>query len=117
MAGFLTKRERAERIVDAVRRAARGEVCITGGQRARALFWQQEVGERWARLTRREREVLRLPAQGLDNAAISSTLGVQLRTVEQHITNILDKLALSSRLEAASWMRDHMPKDLWKSTA
>jgi len=60
--------------------------------------------------------VLRLTAQGLDNATIAGALGVRIRTVEQHITNILDKLGASSRLEAAMWVRDHLPEGLWKST-
>lgn len=57
--------------------------------------------QRWESLTGRKREVLRLLAQGLDNAAIAEALGVKVRTVEQHITGILGKLGVASRLEAA----------------
>ncbi len=116
VAGFLTKDEGTHRLVEAVRSAAQGEAFITGGQLARALRWRKEVGERWERLTEREREVLRMVAQGLDNAAIARALGVRVRTVEQHVTHILDKLGLAARLEAAVWVRDHLPEDLWKST-
>jgi len=94
--------------VDAVRRAARGEVLITGGQWARAFQWQQTVGARWKRLTERERQVLRLMAQGLDNNSIAKTLCITLKTVECHVTRILDKLGVHSRQEALVWAHTHL---------
>ncbi|HDD24312.1 MAG TPA: response regulator transcription factor, partial [Chloroflexi bacterium] len=62
--GFLTKDEPPQRLVEAIRRAACGEVLITGGQLARTYSWQKEVGERWESLTEREREVLALIVRG-----------------------------------------------------
>ena len=115
-AGFVTKDEATENLVAAIRRAVRGEVLFSREQLARAEHWREAVGQKWERLTKREQEVLRLVAQGLDNATIAGALGVQIRTVEQHVTNILDKLGIDSRLEAAVWVRDHLPEDLWKST-
>jgi two-component system response regulator NreC len=116
VAGFLTKEEAPQRLVEAVRRAARGDVLISGEQLARARHWREEVGERWESLTEREREVLRLLTQGLDNVTIADEMRVTVRTVESHVTNILRKLEVSSRLEAATWARDRLPDDLWKST-
>ena len=115
-AGFVVKEEAPETVVEAVRRASRGEVFFSGEQRARARCWREEVGERWESLTEREREVLRWLAEGLDNAAIAETLCVTVRTVECHVTSILSKLGVASRLEAAVWVHDHLPDDLWKST-
>jgi len=94
--------------VDAVRRAARGEVLITGGQWARAFQWQQTVGARWKRLTERERQVLRLMAQGLDNQAIAQALHITPKTVECHVTRILAKLGMHSCREALAWARDNL---------
>ena len=54
-----------------------------------------------ARLTRREREVLQLLADGADTEEIASRLTVSVTTVRNHIQNILDKLGVHSRLEAA----------------
>ena len=116
VAGFVVKEEAPETVVEAVRRASRGEVFFSGEQRARARCWREEVGARWESLTEREREVLRLLAEGLDNAAIAEALCVTVRTVECHVTSILSKLEVASRLEAAVWVHDHLPDDLWKST-
>ncbi|MCX7681684.1 MAG: helix-turn-helix transcriptional regulator [Anaerolineae bacterium] len=91
----------------AIRCAAR-EVLISGEQRARAVRWQQGVGVRWKRLTGREREVLRLLVQGLDNQAIAQRLGIAPRTVECHITHILDKLGVRTCREALVWARDNL---------
>ena len=115
-AGYLLKEEAPETIVAAVRVAARGEVLFSGEQYARARRWAEEVGERWESLTEREREVLTLVVEGLSNAAIAEALSVTERTVEYHVTNILGKLGVESRLEAAAWVREHLPDDLWKST-
>lgn len=116
IAGFIIKSASAERLVDAIRRAARGEILFNGEQLARACRWQERVERKWESLTKREQEVLRLLAQGLDNETIAQVLYIATRTVEFHITNILSKLEVSSRLEAVTWVHDHLPNNLWKST-
>ena len=106
-AGFLTKDESPQKLVEAIRRAACGEVLITGEQLARAYSWRREVGERWESLTEREREVLRLLVKGQSNAAISEELCITVGTVECHVTSILSKLNVTSRQEAIVWVKDH----------
>jgi DNA-binding NarL/FixJ family response regulator len=54
-------------------------------------------------LTSRERQVLILLAQGLTNEQISRDLVVVVKTVEKHVANILMKLGLKNRTEAAAW--------------
>ena len=54
-------------------------------------------------LTPREREVLRLVAQGRTNREIANTLFVSHRTAATHVANILGKLGVSSRTEATAW--------------
>ena len=115
-AGFVAKEEAPETVVEAVRRASQGEVFFSGEQRARARRWREEVGERWESLTEREREVLRLLAEGLNNVAIAERLCVTIRTVECHVTSIFSKLGVASRLEAVAWIYKHLADDLWKST-
>ena len=115
-AGFVVKEEAPETVVAAVRRAARGEVLFSGEQYARARRWREEVGARWESLTEREQEVLRLLAEGLNNRAIAKRLCVTIRTVECHVTSILSKLGVASRLEAVAWAHKHLPDNSWKST-
>lgn len=53
-----------------------------------------------ARLTRRQRDVLRLLAEGMPNSAIASTLGLTLSTVKGHVSKILDSLGVENRTQA-----------------
>jgi DNA-binding NarL/FixJ family response regulator len=57
-------------------------------------------------LTEREREVLRLIAQGLNNAAIAERLTLSPKTVSNHISNIFNKLQVADRAEAIVRARD-----------
>lgn len=59
------------------------------------------------RLTRREVEVLRLVATGKPNKAIAAELCLSEKTVDRHISNIFDKLDVSSRTAAAAWAYEH----------
>ena len=65
-------------------------------------------------LIEREREVLDLLAEGLDNATSAEALCVTTKTVAYHVANILSKLNVASRLEAVVWMHKHLPDDLVK---
>lgn len=106
-AGFVTKEEAPERLREAIRRAARGEILFTGEQWARARRWREEVGELWASLTEREREVLTLIAAGRSNKQIARALGICECTVETHVGNLLGKLGVASRTEAVAWAWRH----------
>ncbi|MDY7079537.1 MAG: response regulator transcription factor [Chloroflexota bacterium] len=106
-AGFLTKEEAPQRLVEAIRCAARGDVLITGGQLARANHWREEVGARWESLTEREHKVLQLLAEGLDNAAIAEALWVSVNTVRCHISHIYSKLGVADRAEAIVFVLRH----------
>jgi DNA-binding NarL/FixJ family response regulator len=55
-------------------------------------------------LSRREREVVPLLAEGLSNADIAKRLFVTPKTVEHHVTNILGRLGLRTRTEVAAWV-------------
>jgi DNA-binding NarL/FixJ family response regulator len=105
--GFLTKEESPQRLVEAVRRAAQGEVLITGGQLARAHVWKEAAGERWAELTDRERQIVNRLARGQDTQQIAAALTISERTVETHIGNLLGKLGVTSRAEAVAWVWHH----------
>jgi DNA-binding CsgD family transcriptional regulator/tetratricopeptide (TPR) repeat protein len=58
-------------------------------------------------LTEREHEVMNLLAEGLSNAAIAGRLYISERTVEAHVSHILNKLRLESRTQVAAWATQH----------
>jgi predicted ATPase/DNA-binding CsgD family transcriptional regulator len=69
----------------------------------------EDVGEEGFELTARELEVARLVADGFSNPAIAATLFVSRATVKTHVSHILRKLTLDSRVQLASWVAAHDP--------
>jgi DNA-binding NarL/FixJ family response regulator len=63
-------------------------------------------------LTGREREILDLIDEGLSNKQIAQRLCIELPTVKNHVHNLLEKLDVQSRYEAAALMRNNPPLDL-----
>jgi DNA-binding NarL/FixJ family response regulator len=108
--GFLLKDAEADELAAAIRAAAAGEVhldpAIAGivARRVRASAANGSAigpGDSIASLTARERDVLACVARGLSNRAIADALGITERTARTHVSNILAKLGLSSRTQAA----------------
>lgn len=102
-AGYLDKGARTQQLCDAIRTAAAGQMLFTQEQCQRVRAWQAEVQALWQSLTPREQEVLRLICQGQSNQEIAQTLVISIHTVETHMGNLLDKLGVASRAEAAMW--------------
>lgn len=109
-AGFLLKDAEADDLAAAIRAAAGGEMHLdpaVAGIVARRLRPAPARGaasapsDRLASLTLRERDVLRGVARGLSNRAIAEDLGITERTARTHVSNILAKLGLASRTQAA----------------
>jgi DNA-binding NarL/FixJ family response regulator len=110
--GYLTKDRPLTDLVDAVRALGRGESVVPptmlGKLIDRLLHRRREQDDafrRLAQLSRREREVLALLAAGCDNNAIAQTLIISPQTARTHIQNVLKKLRVHSRLEAAAFVR------------
>jgi DNA-binding CsgD family transcriptional regulator len=74
---------------------------------ARAVDGSRDAGRPGPPLTRREREVVGLIAQGFTNRQIAGELVVSNRTVEMHVSNVLAKLGITSRAQAAIWAYEH----------
>jgi DNA-binding NarL/FixJ family response regulator len=102
-AGYLLKDADAEEVADAVRAAVAGEVHLDPAA-AKALTAALRAPRSVAdSLTPREREVVALVAEGGTNRQIARHLGVAERTARTHVSNILGKLGLASRTQAALW--------------
>jgi DNA-binding NarL/FixJ family response regulator len=97
--GYLEKTQPAEELVDAVRRAAAGEMLIPAATLAELMAGTGDGTVLLDQLTTREHEILRLLAQGLDNRAIAARLGIGYATVRSHLYNLSTKLGAHSKLE------------------
>jgi NarL family two-component system response regulator LiaR len=102
---YILKDVKMDELADAVRRAARGEATLHPRVAARVI--QELHGARgvelnpFTELTDREMEVLRLIANGLSNREIAEELVISGNTVKGHVSNILSKLHLADRTQAA----------------
>jgi DNA-binding NarL/FixJ family response regulator len=97
--GFLLKTQPAEQLVDAVRRAASGEMLIPAGRLAEFLAGSDTDAQLFDLLTGREREVLRQLEAGLDNRQIAKRMGIGYVTVRSHLRNLSSKLDAHSKVE------------------
>jgi len=102
-AGYILKSETRADIVDAVRRVHRGEPVFTSGlaglvlSEFRRVAGKESAGE--PRLSARENEILRLVAKGYTYREIAQHLYISVKTVQNHVQNILKKLQMRKRYE------------------
>jgi DNA-binding NarL/FixJ family response regulator len=101
-AGYLLKSVQPQELARAVRTAAAGEALIDPAVAARLIEALDSGREdRAEQLTPREREVLALLARGFANKRIAAELGIAEKTVKTHVSNVLAKLGVSDRTQAA----------------
>lgn len=107
--GYLSKGSHPDLILDGVRRVARGDMLIPSALLVRLINSKRTAAaasaERAridAQFTAREREMLLLMREGLDNAAMASRLFIEMSTVRWHVRHVLDKLHAHSKLEAVA---------------
>jgi DNA-binding NarL/FixJ family response regulator len=114
-AGFLLKDTRPAALVDAVRTVAAGNALLAP-QVTRRLIERfatdmapraPAASEELERLTEREREVVRLLAEGLSNLEIADRLVVSEATVKTHVSHLLQKLGLRDRVQIVVWAYRH----------
>jgi DNA-binding NarL/FixJ family response regulator len=109
--GYLLKSIRSRDLLSMLRAAVRGEAAITPAMGGRMLEEFRRLShqaravpeDEVATLTRREQEVLGLVAQGATDQEIAAALIISIHTVKSHMRNILSKLHLSHRYEAAQY--------------
>jgi NarL family two-component system response regulator LiaR len=99
--GYLMKNVSARELAAAIRSAHTGKMTLSP-EAVQALIHASQQPAEVDALTERELEVLRLMAEGLNNAEIAERLTVSLSTVKYHISNILGKLQVDNRVAAVS---------------
>jgi NarL family two-component system response regulator LiaR len=114
---YILKDVRMEELADAIKRAAHDEVTLHPRVAARII--QELHGTKrdeinpFTELTNREMEVLKLIANGLSNSEIAGQLVITEHTVKGHVSNILSKLHLADRTQAAvyAWRKGVVQRD------
>jgi two-component system nitrate/nitrite response regulator NarL len=109
--GYLLKSMEPDDVIDAIARAARGEVVVAPAMTAKLVRLLDDKpdakGSLMGQLTPREREILDCLTRGKSNKAIAQELAISVDTVKLHVRNVLTKLNLSSRVEAAVYAVRH----------
>jgi DNA-binding NarL/FixJ family response regulator len=112
-AGYLLKQIKGTDLVDAIRRVAEGQSLLDPEITARVLERLRkgdEEDERIASLTPQERKILDLIAEGMTNRQIAEQLFLAEKTVKNYVSNLLSKLGMERRTEAAVFaarMQEH----------
>jgi two-component system, NarL family, response regulator DevR len=105
-AGYMLKQVRGDDLVDAVRRVAQGQSLLDPGVTARVLQrlrTPQAPEDHLSALTDQERRILDLIAEGLTNRQIGERMFLAEKTVKNYVSNVLMKLGMSRRSEAAAY--------------
>jgi DNA-binding NarL/FixJ family response regulator len=103
--GYLLKDAEPDEVLDAIRAAARGEAPLAP-RAARELLTARSEEQR-AELSKREREVLVLVAEGLPNKLIARRLEISEKTVKAHLTSVFQRIGVSDWTQAALWAQRH----------
>jgi DNA-binding NarL/FixJ family response regulator len=104
-AGYVLKQVRGTDLIDGVRRVGRGESLLDPSLTSRVLerLRQPPAPDELAGLTDQERKVLDLIAEGMTNRQIGEQLFLAEKTVKNYVSNLLAKLGMSRRTEAAAF--------------
>lgn len=108
--GYVLKGVTARDLANAVRVVAGGDIYISPALAGGILFEltaNKQASDPMTSLTDREREILQLVAEGLTNREIGERLHLAEKTVKHYMTNVLQKLQVRSRVEAALLAQKH----------
>jgi DNA-binding NarL/FixJ family response regulator len=103
--GYLLKDAEPDEVLEAIRAASRGEAPLAPRAARELLAARSE--QRHADLSKREREVLGLVAEGLPNKLIARRLEISEKTVKAHLTSIFQRIGVTDRTQAALWAHRH----------
>ena len=102
---FIQKTSPIENLIAAMQSAAAGETTPPASLLATTKTRMKRIspGQTESPLTKRESQVLQHVAMGLSNREIGKSLGISVETVKEHVQNILRKLDVNDRTQAAVW--------------
>lgn len=107
--GYLLKDMEPDLLITQIREALNGVIVVSPAlTRVLAQALRAPTSTQEFELTDRERQVLKSIASGNSNKMIAQKLGITEGTVKVHVKNLLHKLGLRSRVEAAVWALEHM---------
>ena len=122
--GYVIKESAAEKLVQCLEAVSKGEYFLDSSLSFNVVKRLAEFPERKARitdsgygtLTAREQQVMRLLAEGLSSKEVAADLGISPKTVENHRSNIMEKLGLHSAMELVRYAAKLglIDVDLWK---
>ena len=106
--GYLLKEIRSQEIVEAIRRVGAGQSLLDPGVTAAVLerIRRGKEDDPWSDLTSQEQRILELIAEGKTNKEISEVVNLSDKTVKNYVSNILGKLEVSRRSQAAAFVGD-----------
>lgn len=118
--GYVLKQVGSDDLIRAIEAAARGEASLDPALTQRVFdqvrdSMRAQEASAFAELTEQELNILALVAEGMTNRAIAEKLFLAEGTVRNHVSNILGKLQVSNRAEAAAFAVKHNLKDLLRS--
>lgn len=112
--GYLLKGTAPDSLVETVRLVNEGHVILAPGVAERLISYfavpkPAETAALFPELTRRENEILQLMAEGLTDSHIAVRLSLSVKTVRNHVSNILNKLQVATRTQAVLRLRETLP--------
>ncbi|MEM1242714.1 MAG: response regulator transcription factor [Cyanobacteria bacterium P01_H01_bin.26] len=111
--GYLLKRTPSQAIAAAIRSVAQGYSQLSPTVALKAFSYLQPVSTSSTapldKLSKRETEVLKLVGQGMNNQEIATELHLSEGTVKNYVTQVLSKLKMRDRIQAALWAQKHLP--------
>jgi len=105
--GYVLKDEAPEALVQAVRSVAQGGTWFSQPVVAQLVQPSRPNASTIPPLTERERQIIRLIAQGWDNARVAEELSLSEQTVRNYVSRLYGKIGVQTRAEAVVWARDH----------
>ena len=111
--GYLLKEIRSQEILDAVSRVSQGQSLLDPAVTAKVLERVRRGNpedEQWNQLTEHEKQILALITEGKTNKEISQNVHLSDKTVKNYVSNILSKLEVSRRSQAAAYMAERQAR-------